>query len=124
MKPGVISESAMLSLLKLRAILSWCVSIDLLEKKGISIPESGWTLEDFYEIARVTKDTNGDGVVDQYGITDYLAAGSGSYGGHLTDKSGINVDSSEMHQALSFMSKLDMLSRHYKATSNDFDEGR
>ena len=103
-----------------------CVNKDLLEKEGISIHESGWTLEDFYEICKkVTKDTNGDGVVDQYGITDYTwQQALVAYGGHLTDKSGINVDSSEMHQALSFMSKLDMLSRHYKVTSNDFDEGR
>ncbi|KTF20421.1 ABC transporter substrate-binding protein [Streptococcus gordonii] len=103
-----------------------CVNKDLLEKEGISIPESGWTLEDFYEICKkVTKDTNGDGVVDQYGITDYTwQQALVAYGGHLTNKYGINVDSSEMHQALSFMSKLDMLSRHYKVTSNDFDEGR
>ena len=103
-----------------------CVNKDLLEKEGISIPESGWTLADFYEICKkVTKDTNGDGVVDQYGITDYTwQQALVAYGGHLTDKSGINVDSSEMHQALAFMSKLDMLSQHYKVTSNDFDEGR
>ena len=103
-----------------------CVNKDLLEKEGISIPESGWTLEDFYEICKkVTKDTNGDGVVDQYGITDYTwQQALVAYGGHLIDKSGINVDSAEMHQALTFMSKLDMLSQHYKVTSNDFDEGR
>ncbi|WP_061602642.1 ABC transporter substrate-binding protein [Streptococcus sanguinis] len=103
-----------------------CVNKDLLEKEGISIPESGWTLADFYEICKkVTKDTNGDGVVDQYGITDYTwQQALVAYGGHLTDKSGINVDSSEMHQALAFMSKLDMLSQHYKVSSNDFDEGR
>ena len=103
-----------------------CVNKDLLEKEGISIPESGWTLADFYEICKkVTKDTNGDGVADQYGITDYTwQQALIAYGGHLTDKSGINVDSPEMHQALAFMSKLDMLSQHYKVTSHDFDEGR
>ena len=103
-----------------------CVNKDLLEKEGISIPESGWTLADFYEICKkVTKDTNGDGVVDQYGITDYTwQQALIAYGGHLTDKSGINVDSPEMHQALAFMSKLDMLSQPYKVTSHDFDEGR
>ena len=103
-----------------------CVNTDLLEKEGISIPESGWTLADFYEICKkVTKDTKGDGVVDQYGITDYTwQQALVAYGGHLTDKSGINVDSAEMHQALAFMSKLDMLSQHYKVTSHDFDEGR
>ena len=103
-----------------------CVNKDLLEKEGISIPESGWTLVDFYEICKkVTKDTNGDGVVDQYGRPDYTwQQALIAYGGHLTDKSGINVDSPEMHQALAFMSKLDMLSQHYKVTSHDFDEGR
>ena len=103
-----------------------CVNKDLLEKEGISIPESGWTLADFYEICKkVTKDTHGDGVVDQYGITDYTwQQALVAYGGHLTDKSGINVDSAEMHQALAFMSNLDMLSQHYKVTSHDFDEGR
>lgn len=103
-----------------------CVNKDLLEKEGISIPESGWTLADFYEICKkVTKDTNGDGVVDQNGITDYTwQQALVAYGGHLTDKSGINVDSPDMHQALAFMSKLDMLSQHYKVTSHDFDEGR
>ncbi|KJQ57854.1 ABC transporter substrate-binding protein [Streptococcus cristatus] len=103
-----------------------CVNKDLLEKEGISIPESGWTLADFYEICKkVTKDTNGDGVVDQYGITDYTwQQALVAYGGHLTDKSGINVDSPEMHQALAFMSKLDMLSQHYKVIPHDFDEGR
>ena len=103
-----------------------CVNKDLLEKEGISIPESGWTLADFYEICKkVTKDTNGDGVVDQYGITDYTwQQALIAYGGHLTDKSGINVDSPEMHQALAFMSKLDMLSQHYKVIPHDFDEGR
>ena len=45
-----------------------CINIDLLEKEGISIPDSGWTLEDFYNICKqVTKDTDGDGVIDQYG---------------------------------------------------------
>ena len=73
----------------------------------------------------MTKDTNGDGVVDQYGITDYTwQQALVAYGGHLTDKSGVNVDSAEMHQALSFMSKLETLNQHYQVTSNDFDEGK
>ncbi len=62
-------------LFQLRQSIMMCVNKDLLEKEGISIPESGWTLEDFYEICKkVTKDTNGDGVVDQYGITDYIGS--------------------------------------------------
>ena len=103
-----------------------CVNKDLLEKEGISIPDSNWTLEDLYAICqKVTKDTNGDGLIDQYGITDYTwKQALVAYNGHLRNQSGVNVDSAEMHQALSFISKLDSLNQRYKVTSNDFDEGK
>ena len=103
-----------------------CVNKDLLEKEGISIPDSNWTLEDLYAICqKVTKDTNGDGLIDQYGITDYTwKQALVAYNGHLRNKSGMNVDSAEMHQALSFISKLTSLNQRYKVTSNDFDEGK
>ena len=49
-----------------------CVNKDLLEKEGIAIPKEGWTLEEFYTICqKVTRDTDGDGELDQFGITDY-----------------------------------------------------
>ena len=103
-----------------------CVNKNLLEKEGISIPDSNWTLEDLYAICqKVTKDTNGDGLIDQYGITDYTwKQALVAYNGHLRNQSGVNVDSVEMHQALSFISKLDSLNQRYKVTSNDFDEGK
>ena len=103
-----------------------CVNKDLLEKEGVSIPDSNWTLEDLYAICqKVTKDTNGDGLIDQYGITDYTwKQALVAYNGHLRNQSGVNVDSAEMHQALSFISKLDSLNQRYKVTSNDFDEGK
>ena len=84
-----------------------CVNKDLLEKEGVSIPDSNWTLEDLY------------------GITDYTwKQALVAYNGHLRNQSGVNVDSAEMHQALSFISKLDSLNQRYKVTSNDFDEGK
>ncbi len=103
-----------------------CVNKDLLEKEGISIPDSNWTLEDLYAICqKVTKDTDGDGLIDQYGITDYTWKQSlVAYNGHLRNQNGVNIDSVEMHQALSFISKLDSLNQRYKVTSNDFDEGK
>jgi len=103
-----------------------CVNKDLLEKEGVSIPDSNWTLEDLYAICqKVTKDTNGDGLIDQYGITDYTwKQALVAYNGHLRNQSGVNVDSAEMHQALSFISKLTSLNQRYKVTSNDFDEGK
>lgn len=103
-----------------------CVNKDLLEKEGISIPNSNWTLEDLYAICqKVTKDTDGDSLIDQYGITDYTwKQALVAYNGHLRNQNGVNVDSVEMHQALSFISKLDSLNQRYKVTSNDFDEGK
>lgn len=103
-----------------------CVNKDLLEKEGVSIPDSNWTLEALYAICqKVTKDTNGDGLIDQYGITDYTwKQALVAYNGHLRNQSGVNVDSAEMHQALSFISKLTSLNQRYKVTSNNFDEGK
>lgn len=103
-----------------------CVNKDLLEKESISIPDSNWTLEDLYAICqKVTKDTDGDGLIDQYGITDYTwKQALVAYNGHLRNQNGVNIDSVEMHQALSFISKLDSLNQRYKVTSNDFDEGK
>ena len=103
-----------------------CVNKDLLEKESISIPDSNWTLEDLYAICqKVTKDTDGDGLIDQYGITDYTwKQALVAYNGHLKNQNGVNIDSVEMHQALSFISKLDSLNQRYKVTSNDFDEGK
>ncbi|MBP2623586.1 ABC transporter substrate-binding protein [Streptococcus oricebi] len=103
-----------------------CVNKDLLEREGIAIPESGWTLAEFYEICqKITKDTNGDGVIDQYGSTDYTwQQALVAYGGHLLKDSSLAIDSSEMHKALTFISKLEALNQHYNVSSNDFDEGK
>lgn len=48
------------------------VNVSLLEKEGVAIPDGSWTLDDFEAAARaVTKDTDGDGVIDQFGCTEY-----------------------------------------------------
>ena len=44
----------------------------LLAKEIIALPENNWTWKDFLEICRkVTRDTNGDGILDQFGCYDY-----------------------------------------------------
>ena len=46
-----------------------CVNKDLLDKEGIEVPKEGWSLEEFYTICKkLTKDTNGDGQLDQLGV--------------------------------------------------------
>ncbi|MBF0845750.1 extracellular solute-binding protein, partial [Streptococcus danieliae] len=62
-----------------------CVNQDLLEQEGLAIPETAWTLEDLYRLCqKLTKDTNGDGIIDQFGITDYSwQQALVAYGGQL-----------------------------------------
>ena len=44
------------------------VNKTLLTQEGIDMPEENWNWEDFYEICKkVTRDTDGDGVLDQFG---------------------------------------------------------
>ncbi|MHC5879331.1 sugar ABC transporter substrate-binding protein, partial [Streptococcus pyogenes] len=77
------------------------------------MPENGWTLEDLYAISKqVTKDTDGDGVVDQYGLAGYgwqqiLAA----YGIQLFDEYGNQsyFNTKETKIALSMFSRLNAL---------------
>lgn len=103
-----------------------CVNKDLLEKEGIAIPSTGWTLDDLWTICqKVTKDTNGDGIIDQYGITDYdWKQALVAYGGRLQTDRGLEVDTPEMEKALAFISKLEGLHQNYKVRSTDFDEGK
>lgn len=103
-----------------------CVNKDLLDKEGIAIPKDGWTLDEFYDLCqRLTRDTDGDGQLDQFGSTDYgwqeaLAA----YGGRLIDKGNVRLDSAAMRSALTFASKLQALNQQFRITSKDFDEGK
>lgn len=50
---------------------------ELLDKEGIPYPTADWTYDDMFEIARkLTKDIDGDGEIDQYGMT---------YGSNITE---------------------------------------
>lgn len=51
------------------AFNTFCANKDILKKEGLSIENSKWTWEEFLKIAqKITKDTNGDGVPDQYAL--------------------------------------------------------
>lgn len=48
------------------------VNKTLLEKEHIKIPSKNWTWDEFYDICeKVTKDTNKDGKLDQFGVYDF-----------------------------------------------------
>ena len=103
-----------------------CVNKDLLEKEGIAIPKEGWTLEEFYTICqKVTRDTDGDGELDQFGSTDYTwREALAAYGGQLFRQDSINLTSKEMKRSLYFIEKLEALHGNFNVTSKDFDEGK
>ncbi|HEU5099324.1 MAG TPA: sugar ABC transporter substrate-binding protein [Roseiflexaceae bacterium] len=47
----------------------------LFDQAGISYPQAGWTWDDFVKTAQaLTKDTNGDGTIDQYGLASEIEA--------------------------------------------------
>ena len=105
-----------------------CVNTDLLKKEHITIPKSGWTLNDFYRICRqVTKDTNHDGVVDQFGYADYSWKDAAqAYNAKLFNSQGTAsyFNSDKVRQALTMMEKLYNLQKDYKVTADDFDKGK
>ena len=48
------------------------VNKTLLTREGIEIPDPDWTWQDLYEICqKVTKDTDGDGALDHFGIYNF-----------------------------------------------------
>lgn len=104
-----------------------CVNRDLLEKEGIAIPEGNWTIEEFYQIcAQVTKDTDGDGTIDQYGSYGFKWQDAvNGYGISLFDEEGAssNLNQSDVREALSYVQKLKDLNKGYQVSSEDFDKG-
>jgi len=105
-----------------------CINSDLLEKEGITLPQSNWSVEEFYKICQqVTKDTDGDGIIDQYGSVGYswqnAVAGMGI---DLFNDNGTEAyfNTSKMVEALNFLSQLEQLQGNYKVSSSDFDQGK
>ena len=95
-------------------------------KEGIAIPSSNWTIDDFYNIHnQVTKDTNNDGVMDQYGCygfdwQDVLDC----YGLQVFKEDNCHLLNKEVKEAFLYLTKLKALSNGYKVASEDFDQGK
>lgn len=104
------------------------VNKTLLKKENIDIPDNQWTLDDFYEICKlVTKDTNNDGQIDQYGCYHYDWLDSiYSHEVNLFDDDGDQcyLSQESVKNALSFVQKLTELNLGHVVTSQDFDTGK
>ncbi|MGT2907730.1 ABC transporter substrate-binding protein [Streptococcus dentiloxodontae] len=104
-----------------------CINSELLKQENIAIPESGWTLEEFYEICKkVTKDTDGDGIIDQYGSVGYTWQNAVAANGlSLFNEAGdeVNLNNEKMREILNWVSQLNTLNGNYTVSSTDFDKG-
>lgn len=104
------------------------VNKSILDKEGIKIPEDTWTWDDFYKICKqVTKDTDGNGTIDQFGEVGYTwKEAFESNGINLFNQQGTEcyLTGDNVKVALNFIDKLKKLNGNYTATSKDFDLGK
>lgn len=103
-----------------------CINHDLLTKENIEIPSSDWTIDDFYKICtQVTKDTNHDKSIDQYGCYGFdWKDAIDWYGLNIFEEDSCHLDKKEVKEALSYLTKINELSKGYQISSEDFDQGK
>lgn len=104
------------------------VNKTLLEKEGINIPKNDWDWNEFYDICKkVTKDTNSDGIIDQFGFYDYTWQDAVySNGATLFNDEGTRsyFGDKKIESAVKFVKELEDINKGYKITSQEFDEGK
>lgn len=104
------------------------VNKSLLENEGIPLPDEDWTWEDFMEICRkVTRDTDGDGVIDQFGFYDYgWQDAVYANGVALFEQSGqaSHFGDPRVEAAVRFIKDLTFTNQGYTVTSKEFDKGK
>ena len=103
------------------------VNKTLLKNEGINeIPED-WTWEEFYEIcSRVTKDTDGNGIEDQFGVYGYTWQHAFITNGvDIFDANGTscNLLSQNAIEAVDFIKEINGLTKGNVVMADDFDKG-
>lgn len=103
------------------------VNKTLLTKEGIEMPDQDWTWEELYDICRrVTKDTDGDGILDQFGIYnfDWMDAVC-SNGGEVfqTDGSSCYMADDRIAESVKYIRQLNELNQGQKVVQEDFNGG-
>ena len=104
------------------------VNKTILDAEGLGVPDESWTWEDFYKICKaVTRDTDGNGTLDQFGVVGYTwLEAFDSNGVELFDPMGTEcyLTDERVREAIVFMEKLEGLYEGYHVTGRDFDLGR
>lgn len=103
------------------------VNKTLLKSSGLKEPARDWDWDAFYDICdKVTKDQDGDGTIDQYGVYNYQWSHAVVSNGLLPfDEKGTqtNVLEEDFVKSLEFVKKLENLHPNYEIRSEDFDLG-
>ena len=104
------------------------VNKTLLAREGLAMPPQNWTWTDFLALTKLlTKDTDGDGVPDQFGCYDYTweqAAVSNGVRLFRADGKASYFADPRMEEALRFLKELEAAHAGHKVTARDFDMGR
>lgn len=102
------------------------VNKTLLHKQNIAIPKEDWTWDTFYEICKkVTKDTDRDGEIDQFGMVEFNwkhAVYANNQVLFNSEGSQAFFDHPRVIEAVNFIVKLNRLNQNYKPL--DFDSGK
>ncbi len=103
------------------------VNQTLLIKEGIEMPGSDWNWEDMYAIcSQVTRDLDGDGILDQFGICNYdWQDAVYSNGGKIFQANGKNcfLADESVIDAVKYIRQLNELYQGQKVVREDFNEG-
>lgn len=104
------------------------VNKTLLKEEGIEMPENDWTWDDFYNICKaVTKDKDGDGKTDQFGVYGYNwldAVYSNGITPFTEGGKDTNIAEKPVVDAIDFLKKLNAINENYTVTSMNFDLGK
>jgi multiple sugar transport system substrate-binding protein len=103
------------------------VNTTMLDKNNIQVPKNDWTWNDLYEISKkVTKDTNGDGKIDQFGTLNYnwIEAVYSNNGNIFDDLGQIAFFTNErVIESVKYVSKLQELNERTTVSEDDFNSG-
>ncbi len=103
------------------------VNKSLLNREGLEVPDNDWTWEDLYRISsQVTKDRDGDGLIDQFGTYNYgWMEAAYSNGARLFDENGTEsyFNDEKVTEAVRFAKQITDLNQMQKVTRDDFDSG-
>ncbi len=106
------------------------VNKGLLKKEGIVVPDWNWTTEDLLRISsQITKDSDFDGIVDQWGISGYTVDDTiEAFGLNLFNDEGNTayINQNDVRQAVLFMQEMAAVdqSNFSGNTTEGFDSGQ